>query len=172
MNYDITQRIQSAIGSFSKGQKRIAAVILENYDKAAYMTASRLGELANVSESTVVRFAGQLGYDGYPELQRAVQELVRIKLTPNQRIAVTNQRIGDFFNSFGVTGSNLGNGKQWIGKVGAVRVKHEEYNGNMSAKVAYCINRKNQDKLPPAKFSGSAVTPAPMAPINAEELPF
>ena len=84
----------------------------------------------------------------------------------------TNQRIGDFFNSFGVTGSNLGNGKQWIGKVGAVRVKHEEYNGNMSAKVAYVINRKNQDKLPPAKFSGSAVTPAPMAPINAEELPF
>lgn len=95
MNYDITQRIQNAIGTFSKGQKRIAAVILENYDKAAYMTASRLGELANVSESTVVRFAGQLGYDGYPELQRAVQELVRIKLTPNQRIAVTNQRIGE-----------------------------------------------------------------------------
>ena len=84
----------------------------------------------------------------------------------------TNQRIGDFFNSFGITTSAMGTGKQWIGKVGAVRVKHEEYNGNLSAKVAYVINRKNQDKLPPAKFSGSAATPAPMAPINAEELPF
>jgi len=84
----------------------------------------------------------------------------------------TNQRIGDFFNSFGITTPAMGTGKQWIGKVGAVRVKHEEYNNNMSAKVAYCINRKNQDKLPPAKFSGAAVTPAPMAPIADEELPF
>jgi hypothetical protein len=85
----------------------------------------------------------------------------------------TNQRIGDFFNSFGVTGSNLGNGKQWIGKVGAVRVKHEEYNGNMSAKVAYCINRKNQDKLPPAKFSSSAASASvqPVA-VNQDDLPF
>lgn len=85
----------------------------------------------------------------------------------------TNQRIGDFFNSFGVTGSNMGTGKQWIGKVGAVRVKHEEYNGSMSAKVAYCINRKNQDKLPPAKFS-SATAPASASPIGIDpsELPF
>ena len=59
----------------------------------------------------------------------------------------TNQRLGDFFNSFGITDHSMGSGKQWIGKVGAVRVKHEEYNGNMSAKVAYVINRKKQDKL-------------------------
>ena len=85
----------------------------------------------------------------------------------------TNQRIGDFFNSFGVTDSNLGNGKQWIGKVGAVRVKHEEYNSSMSAKVAYCINRKNQDKLPPAKFSSNAAAaPTILPPVNADELPF
>jgi hypothetical protein len=68
----------------------------------------------------------------------------------------TNQRIGEFFDSFGITDHNLGSGKQWIGKVGAVRVKHEEYMGNTSAKVAFVINRKGQDKLPPAKFSGTA----------------
>lgn len=71
----------------------------------------------------------------------------------------TNQRIGDFFNSFGITNPAMGTGKHWIGSVGAVRVKHEEYNGNMSAKVAYCINRSRQDKLPAWKNNGAAPTP-------------
>ena len=87
----------------------------------------------------------------------------------------TNQRIGDFFNSFGITDHSMGSGKQWIGKVGAVRVKHEEYNNAMSAKVAYVLNRKNQDKLAPWKNpAGAAPTPAaPVAPvINESELPF
>ena len=85
----------------------------------------------------------------------------------------TNQRIGDFFNSFGIADRSMGTGKQWIGKAGAVRVKHEEYNGNMSAKVAYVINRKNQDKLPPAKFSSVAAAPAPIVPVvDASDLPF
>lgn len=88
----------------------------------------------------------------------------------------TNQRIGDFFNSFGITTPTLGNGKQWIGKVGAVRVKHEEYNGNMSAKVAYVINRKNQDKLEPWKTTASNGVSipklTPVAPISQDELPF
>ena len=81
----------------------------------------------------------------------------------------TNQRIGDFFNSFGISEFALGSGRQWIGKVGAVRVKHEEYNGNMSAKVAYVINRKKQDKLDPWKMDG-AVTPG--VNVSQEELPF
>ena len=85
----------------------------------------------------------------------------------------TNQRIGDFFNSFGIADRSMGTGKQWIGKAGAVRVKHEEYNGNMSAKVAYVINRKNQDKLPPAKFSSVTAAPAPIVPVvDASDLPF
>ena len=89
----------------------------------------------------------------------------------------TNQRIGDFFNSFGITGNNLGSGKQWIGKVGAVRVKHEEFNGDMSAKVAFVISRKNQEKLPPAKFSVGAASTAPAGGfqtvnVAAEDLPF
>ena len=83
----------------------------------------------------------------------------------------TNQRIGDFFNSFGITDHNLGTGKQWIGKVGAVKVKHEEYNGNMTAKVAYVINRKKQDALEPWKNIESALGPVG-ASVSASELPF
>ncbi len=94
MANDVSQRIRNVYSSLSKGQKKIANVILNDYDKAAYLTASKLAKLADVSESTVVRFADELGFDGYSEFQRAVQELVRIKLTPNQRIEVTKKRIG------------------------------------------------------------------------------
>ena len=85
MNRDILAVIQENMDSFSKGQKRIANYILESYDKAAFMTASKLGEKVGVSESTVVRFASAMGYEGYPQLQRALQELVRHWLTAVQR---------------------------------------------------------------------------------------
>lgn len=94
MATDISQRIRNLYSTFSKGQKKIANAILNDYDKAVYMTAAKLGSLVGVSESTVVRFANELGFDGYSEFQRAVQELVRTKLTPNQRIEVTKQRLG------------------------------------------------------------------------------
>ena len=68
----------------------------------------------------------------------------------------TNQRIGSFFDSFGITDYNMANYSRWKGKVGAVRVVHEEYNGEQQAKVRFCLNRKNQDKLPPAKFNTEA----------------
>ena len=88
----------------------------------------------------------------------------------------TNQRIGDFFNSFGITDYNMANYPRWKGKVGAVRVVHEEYNGEQQAKVRFCLNRKNQDKLPPAKFNteGTASTTSGFTPIVDEdmELPF
>ena len=83
------------MSGFSKGQKRIASYILENYDKAAFMTASRLGILAGVSESTVVRFASELGYDGYPSMQRALQDMIRSRLTSTQRI----QAAGDMYQN-------------------------------------------------------------------------
>ena len=92
---DLLTLIAEKMPEFSKGQKHIASYILEHYDKAAYMTAAKLGALVDVSESTVVRFAGELGFDGYPELQHSLQELIRTKLTTLQRIEITNDRIGD-----------------------------------------------------------------------------
>ena len=95
MNRDILAVIQENMNTFSKGQKRIANYILESYDKAAFMTASRLGKRVNVSESTVVRFAAELGYDGYPSMQKSLQKMIRNRLTSVQRIEVANDRIGD-----------------------------------------------------------------------------
>ena len=95
MSRDILSVIQTSMPTFSKGQKLIANFILESYDKAAFMTASNLGNTVNVSESTVVRFAAELGYDGYPAMQKALQEMIRSKLTSVQRIEVSNDRIGD-----------------------------------------------------------------------------
>lgn len=78
---------------FSKGQKKLAAYIQENYDKAAFLTAARLGETVGVSESTVVRFAIHLGYKGYPEFQKELEELVRTKLNSIQRMEVTYGKV-------------------------------------------------------------------------------
>ena len=95
MTKDILSIIRDEMSTFSKGQKLIANFILESYDKAAFMTASRLGKTVKVSESTVVRFAAELGYEGYPAMQKALQEMIRSKLTSVQRIEVSNDRIGD-----------------------------------------------------------------------------
>ena len=83
------------MSSFSKGQKLIANYILQSYDKAAFMTASKLGKTVNVSESTVVRFAAELGFDGYPSMQKTLQEMIRNKLTAIQRVEVSKERIGN-----------------------------------------------------------------------------
>ena len=93
MTHNVLHLIRTGMDDFSKGQKRIANYILSNYDKAAFMTACRLGQIAQVSESTVVRFASQLGYDGYPAMQKALQELIRGKLTSIQRIEASGHQI-------------------------------------------------------------------------------
>lgn len=95
MKDDILSVLEEKHSTFSKGQRRIAAYITESYDKAAFMTASRLGKTVGVSESTVVRFAVELGYDGYPEMQKSMQEMVMNRLTAVQRIGVANDRIGN-----------------------------------------------------------------------------
>lgn len=92
---DLLKTIEEGMSSFSKGQRMIASYILNNYDKAAYLTASRLGALVGVSESTVVRFAIELGYEGYPDFQDSLRKLIRNRLTSFQRIEVTNNLIGD-----------------------------------------------------------------------------
>ena len=95
MANDILDILTDRQASFSKGQRRIAQYITESYDKAAFMTANRLGKTVGVSESTVVRFAVDLGFDGYPSMQKAMQEMVLNRLTSVQRIEVANDRIGD-----------------------------------------------------------------------------
>ncbi len=95
MKRDILHIIEENMDGFSKGQRQIARYLLEHYDKAAYMTAAKLGATVSVSESTVVRFVMELGYAGYPEFQRALQELIRTRLTSIQRVDVTNNLIGE-----------------------------------------------------------------------------
>ena len=95
MNYDILMILQEKASGFSKGQRRIAQYIMEAYDKAAFMTANRLGKTVGVSESTVVRFAVDLGFDGYPSMQKAMQEMVLNRLTSVQRMEVANDRMAD-----------------------------------------------------------------------------
>lgn len=95
MNKDLLNEIKTLYPTFSKGQRYIANFIVEHYDKAAFMTASKLGSIVGVSESTVVRFASELGFEGYPQLQKSLQELIRNKLTSVQRIEVSNDRLGD-----------------------------------------------------------------------------
>ena len=90
---ELLQKIEDGYQKFSKGQKKLADFIREDYDKAAFLTAAKMGEEVGVSESTVVRFAMALGYDGYPGFQRALGELVRTKLNSIQRMEVTYGRI-------------------------------------------------------------------------------
>ena len=94
MATDITKRIQNIFPTLSKNHKKIANLILHNCDKAADLTANRLAKLLDISESTVVRFANKLGFEGYQEFQVAVEELIRSSLTPNQRIEMMKKRIG------------------------------------------------------------------------------
>lgn len=95
MKEDLLQQIEQMMPTFSKSQKLIANYILNHYEKAAYMTALKLGNAVNVSESTVVRFAIELGYEGYPQLQRSLQSHIKNRLTSIQRMDVTRSRIGD-----------------------------------------------------------------------------
>ncbi len=90
---DLLNRMNRKYSSMSKGHKRLATYITDNYDKAVFLTASKMGKIVGVSESTVVRFAMSLGYKGYPEFQKALEELVRNKLNSVQRMEVTYGRI-------------------------------------------------------------------------------
>lgn len=95
MQTTLTGLIEAHTPHFSKGQRRIADYITNHYDEAAFMTAARLGDEVGVSESTVVRFATELGFSGYPGLQKALQELIRSKLTIVQRLDMTKLRMQD-----------------------------------------------------------------------------
>ena len=93
MAKDILARMKERAPSFTKGQRAIAGYILDTFEKAAFLTAGRLGRAVGVSESTVVRFAMELGYDGYPSMQKELQELVLKRLTAVQRMEVAQDRL-------------------------------------------------------------------------------
>ncbi len=90
---NLIKEMKGKYSSFSKGQKLIASYIIDHYDKAAFMTAAKLGEEVGVSESTVVRFAIEMGYDGYPKLQKMLREVIKSKLTSAQRLEVSSAQI-------------------------------------------------------------------------------
>ena len=95
MSESLLLQMKNKLGGMSKSDKAIAAFILENYEKAAYMTAAAIGRQAGVCEATVVRFVRKLGFDGYPQFKRALQETIRNSLTSMQRIELTSARLGD-----------------------------------------------------------------------------
>ena len=94
MSTTLLSDIENRMADFSKSQRYLASYIMEHYEKAAYMTAAKLGATVNVSESTVVRFAIELGFDGYPEMQKALQSYSRNRLTTLQRLDLANDRLG------------------------------------------------------------------------------
>ena len=107
MEKNILSLINADNVKFSKGQRLIARYIADNYDKAAFMTAGKLGKTVGVSESTVVRFATELGYEGYPEMRKALQELVRSRLTSVQRIAAAREMMDSANVLKSVMGSDM-----------------------------------------------------------------
>lgn len=129
--------------------------------------------IAEVEEKTFS--SGNQGYEITMEINGYNSRMWFYLVLDASNLARTNQRIGDFFNSFGITNPAMGTGKQWVGSVGAVRVKHELYEGENRAKIAYCIARNRQDKLPAWKNAApaTAAKAAPTVDIEIpEDLPF
>ena len=126
---------------------------------------------ARIEEVTEKTFkSGKSGYEITLAINGYYSKMWYYLVLDPSNVAQTNQRIGDFFNSFGITSPAMGTGKQWVGNVGAVRIKHEEYQGDMQAKVAYCISRSRQEKLAPWQNPGNAPT-AQAAPEPQVEIP-
>jgi DNA-binding MurR/RpiR family transcriptional regulator len=147
---DLLQCINASYKTMSKGQKQIAQYILENYDKAAFITASKMGSLVGVSESTVVRFAYALGYDGYPALQRSLQELIRNKLTSVQRIQLTEDiQEGDVLKT--VLKADMHNIRATIENVDE-QAFNKVVTGLLSAKRVYVLGQRSSTPL--AEFFG------------------
>ena len=136
---------------FSKGQRVIAKYILNNYDKAAFMTAGKLGRIVGVSESTVVRFAAELGYDGYPSMRKALQEMIRNRLTSVQRIEVAKSMIDDTDLVKSIIGSDMQNLQATL-----ELLEHDSFNklvdSIVEAKSIYIVGMRTSTSL--ATFLG------------------
>jgi DNA-binding MurR/RpiR family transcriptional regulator len=151
MKRDILRTIEENMDGFSKGQRQIARYLLTHYDKAAYMTAAKLGLEVSVSESTVVRFVMELGYAGYPEFQKALQELIRTKLTSFQRMEVTNHLIGDGDVLEKVLMTNVENIRHTLDSISRAAF-HDAVDAIVKAKNIYIIGVRSSSML--ANFLG------------------
>ena len=134
--------IQAQYPRFSKGQKLIAKYILENYDKVAFMTACKLGDIVGVSESTVVRFANALGYSGYPKLQAALQELIKNKLTTVQRVEMAKEYNDDSTILNKVLKSDIDNIKTTMDEID-IKAFEDSANKLLKAKKIYIIGMRS-----------------------------
>ncbi len=149
---DIILTIKENMDNFSKRQKLIADYILENFDKAAYMTASRLGEEIGVSESTVVRFSYELGFDGYPKFQKSLREHTIKKSTAIQRMEIASRRIGEKSILESVLKSDIANITRTLEEIDA-----EQFDGAidalLSAKKIYIMGVRSASAL--SSFAGA-----------------
>ncbi len=146
MATDISQRIKKLSGSFTKSQRKIATAVQREYDKVAYMTASDLSRYVGVSESTIIRFASELGYEGYSEFKKAVEELVRIKLTPHQRIEITKLRMGSGDILSKVMEADISNIRTTLEKINKI-VFYESVDAILGAKNIYIIGARSTEPL-------------------------
>ncbi|KOF56971.1 MULTISPECIES: MurR/RpiR family transcriptional regulator [Clostridium] len=144
--HDLMRTIQIKFPRLSKGQKLIAEYILKHYDKAAFMTASKLGISVGVSESTVVRFANELGFSGYPKLQKALQELIKNKLTTVQRIELSNAFISEEDSLKGVLKADMENIRVTLEKINQ-NTFNEVINSIFAAKRIYIIGLRSSTAL-------------------------
>ncbi|MCM8710666.1 MurR/RpiR family transcriptional regulator [Clostridium sp. SYSU_GA19001] len=149
--HDLMRTIQMKFQRMSKGQKLIAEYILKHYDKAAFMTAAKLGTSVGVSESTVVRFANELGFSGYPKLQKALQELIKTRLTTVQRIELSNDLISEETALKGVLKSDMENIRSTLEKINH-KAFEEVVNSIFNAKKIYIIGLRSSTAL--AEFLG------------------
>lgn len=148
---DLMRTIQMKFPRLSKGQKLIAEFILKHYDKAAFMTAAKLGTSVGVSESTVVRFANELGFIGYPKLQKALQELIKNKLTTVQRIELSNDYITEENALKGVLKSDMENIRATLEKINP-KTFEEVVNNIFAARKIYIIGLRSSTAI--AEFLG------------------
>lgn len=143
---DLMRLIQIKFSRLSKGQKLIAEYILNNYDKAAFMTAAKLGASVGVSESTVVRFAIELGFNGYPKLQKALQELIKNKLTTVQRLELSNEYISEENALKGVLKADIDNIRSTLEKINH-KTFEDVVNSIFKAKKIYIIGLRSSSAL-------------------------
>jgi len=143
---DLMRIIQSRYPKLSKGQKLIAEFILKHYDKAAFLTAAKLGSSVGVSESTVVRFAIELGYEGYPELQKSLQDLVKVKLTTVQRLELTHNLVDTENALKGVLKADMENIRSTLEKINE-KTFDDMINAIFEARNIYIIGLRSSNTL-------------------------